>query len=100
MKFKILLIVATLCFLPSCGGDDVDCTDTTALNSTIAAATNMLNAAITTWNSSDQMDESCNALKSAYEDYIDTVEDIQDCASDLPTLITSARTEKDRLTCN
>ena len=93
-------MAVSLCFLASCGGDDVDCTDTTALNSTISAATNTLNAAITAWNSSDQMEEPCKALKSAYDDYIDVFEDIKDCATDLPALITSARTEQERLACN
>lgn len=100
MKIRILLLLTSLCFLASCGGDDVDCTDTTALNSTIASATNTLNAAITAWNGSDQMEESCKALRDAYEDYIDAFEDIQDCATDLPGLILNARKEQERLSCN
>ena len=100
MKIRILSIMAAFCFLASCGGDDVDCTDTTLLNGTIASATQMLNSAITTWNGSEQTEDQCKTLKSAYDDYIDSIGDVRDCLDTLPSLISSAESELDKLSCN
>lgn len=100
MKIKIFLFVAAVCLLASCGGDDIDCADTTAINATISSATNALNAAISTWNSSEQMDEQCKTLDKAYEDYIDAIDDIKDCAADLPSIITTTQSAQAGLPCN
>jgi len=101
MKIKTILFVTTLVLLAaSCGGDDVDCTDTTTLNATIATATQTLNSAITTWNGSEQTEDQCKTLKSAYEDYIDSIDDVKECLDTLPALISAAQSEVDKLTCS
>ena len=100
MRIKIFLFAVSVFLFASCGGDDVDCTDTTAINSTISSATNALNAAISTWNSSEQTDDHCKTLDKAYDDYIDAIDDIKDCAADLPGLITSTQSAQAGLPCN
>lgn len=100
MKYKITLYTIAACFMFACGGDDIDCADTTAVNTATTNAFQVVNTAITAFNNSAQETADCEALKSAYEDFIDELESVADCAVDVATDIQDARANLASLTCS
>jgi len=93
--FCLALIVFTSC------GDDVDCTDPTALDTTDEVAA--VNTAIDAFNL-DNSDENCSNLSEAYESFIDSLNGILDCAQDstrtvIEDQISDAEADLDSLPC-
>ena len=97
MKLRVIFCALAFSLLFACGGDSVDCADTTVVNSVATNAFQAVNAAITAFNNSDQETADCEALRSAYEDFIDELESVQDCAVDVATDIQDARANLARL---
>lgn len=96
----------SLFLLSSCGDDGLveDCSDTVALNMTIADETDRLTDALTAF-STDQSSSNCNGLKDAYGDYIDALKSLQSCANDagvgdeFRTSISEAESSLDTIGC-
>ena len=81
MKFNVyFILVLCISVLVSCG-DDVDCTDTDGITTTLTNQTTLLNNAVSNFNV-DQSEDNCNALEDAAEDFVDALRDLQDCADD------------------
>ena len=84
-KFSTLLFMATFVLATiGCGGDD-DPNDppagcTAVFATTFNAEINAISAASQAYFA-DQTTENCNALKDAYNDYLDALEDWEDCAN-------------------
>ena len=83
VKLSCLLLLFTG-FLMSCGSDDDEkIEDCSNANVTFAVtfSEELENINIASMNyANDQSTENCNALKSAYEDYLDAIEAYEDCA--------------------
>jgi len=89
-KFTLLFFFATLmAFAISCGDDNDDgnmdpdtpptgCTSN--FSQDFIVEINNLNAATEAWTL-DQNDDTCNALKAAYNSYLDALESWEDCAN-------------------
>jgi len=82
-KYTLLFLFASMMtFAISCGDDDNDspsgCTQN-FLNDYQTEIDN-INAASTTW-AMDPSEANCNALKDAYDDYFDALENWEDCAN-------------------
>jgi len=71
------MLFACAMFTSSCGSD-VDCTDTTALNSEAEALSIAASAALDAYNV-DQSEDNCNALKDAIGDFEDFLKDSEEC---------------------
>ena len=83
-KFSILFFLATLVlFSIGCGGDDPDDPPAgcdTVFAQTFNAELDDISTAAANY-SNDPSAENCNALKDAYNDYLDALEDWEDCAN-------------------
>ena len=80
MKYLFgILMICSVMFV-SCGDDEpeVNCTITN-FNTSINAAIDELNAAITVFNDENSV-ENCDAVKDAANAYIEAVEDFEGCA--------------------
>ena len=80
------LIVLAFCFT-SCGDDDdggssqnVDCNSSLAVNQAIADEVDAISTVLQAYTM-DPSPSNCDALKDAYQDYIDALRDLQDCAN-------------------
>jgi hypothetical protein len=86
-QFKFLFTLFLFGLLSvSCGDDDngggnnnVDCSDSVAVNAAVSDELNAISTAATAYGN-DPSNANCQALKNAYQDYIDALEDIFDCA--------------------
>ena len=87
LKLSLLFTFSFMCILSftSCGGSDgpggVDCNDSIAVNNEISDEVEAINTALTAYIN-DQSTANCDALKDAYQDYIDELKGLQDCAND------------------
>jgi len=80
------LIVLVCCFI-SCGGDDdegssqnVDCSSSIAVNQAIADEVNAISTVSQAYFT-DPSPANCDALRDAYQNYIDALRDLQGCAN-------------------
>jgi len=92
MKFKHLTflfaftIICSLSFL-SCGDDDepgsgnVDCNSSVSVNNAVSDEAEAVSDASSAWGMNPTA-ENCNALKIAYQNYIDALLGLLDCAND------------------
>ena len=72
-KLQILfLLVFGLTFMSSCG-DDIDCTDETAIEAEVNPLFDAADAAVDAYYA-DSSEDNCKALKDAIKDYIDVLE--------------------------
>lgn len=83
-KFSLFYSFAFLFVLSitSCGSDgpgDVDCTSSIAVNNAISDEVDGISVALQDYINDDSA-ANCDALKDAYQDYIDALKDLQDCA--------------------
>lgn len=84
LSFFTFLIMGLI--LTSCGDDDdngagnVDCNSSIAVNNAIAQEVDNISTALNAWVA-DMSDANCDALKEAYQDYIDALQSLQDCAN-------------------
>ena len=83
--FMTLLLIGL--FSISCGDDDdgsnlgnVDCNDSIAVNQAIADEVDAIAQATTTW-ANDMTEANCQAVRDAYQAYIDELKNFQDCAN-------------------
>lgn len=87
LKLSLLFTFMFMCALSfsSCGGDDgpggVDCNDSIAVNNEISDEVEAISDAVNAYIN-DQSEANCQALKNAYQDYIDELKSLQDCAND------------------
>jgi len=93
MKFKNLIflfaftIICSLSFL-SCGDDDdgsgngsLDCNSSLSVNNAVSDEAEAVSLAASTWGM-DPSADNCTALKTAYQNYIDALNSLLDCAND------------------
>ena len=100
-----MIFVSTLFMIGmiACGGDDVDCTGANFSNELNAEINAIGNA--TTAFSLDPSSDNCNALKDAYNSYLDALEPYGDCGltgqdkADFDQSLAEAQTAIDSLIC-
>ncbi|MDF1698313.1 MAG: hypothetical protein P1U56_20860 [Saprospiraceae bacterium] len=85
MKYTIYLLFAfALCFA-SCGGDDgpsgAEC-NSLGFTAEYEVELTAISEAATVW-ANDPTEANCDALKDAYNDYLDSLEKWEDCANEL-----------------
>lgn len=69
--------------LSACGGDDdVDCKDAAELTDSLLDELNAVSEANTAY-AADMSTENCDALKAAYQAYIDAIKELQHCANEV-----------------
>lgn len=78
---KFLFILPFILVLFSCGDDTPDCDDEAAINQLLETGANNVFNAVEAYIS-DPSDSNCNRLKNTYSDWIDDMENLQDCADD------------------
>jgi len=83
MKLTKLLFAMMLMgiFFVSCGDDEVECTEA-GINEAIAEESMAVGDALSAYVL-DPSADNCEALKSAYEDFIDEAKNLQDCANEV-----------------
>lgn len=81
LKILFPIVIATLIFA-SCGSDDPSCDDEAEVNRILDSGTDSIIDAVTAY-STDQSESNCNALKNAYNDWIDDLESLQSCADEV-----------------
>lgn len=79
MKKGIILVTLLLVSLLYACGDDVDCADTLQIQNEVNEATDLVNAEVLAFNA-DQSDDNCRNVVEALEEFIETLEDFQECA--------------------
>ena len=96
--------------LISCGGDDddgssnVDCNSSLAVNQAISDEVDAISNAVSAF-ANDPSSSNCDALKAAYNEYIDALKDLLDCAeqagagSDFLLALSTAESSIDGLIC-
>ena len=65
----------------SCGDDEIECTEA-GLNEAIQEETEALSEAVSAFVV-DPTTENCEALRDAYQDFIDEAKNLQDCADEV-----------------
>ena len=102
-KLQILLLLFFgLTFMTSCG-DDVDCTDETAIEAEVNPLFDAADAAVDAYYA-DSSEDNCKALKDAIKDYIDVLEKYEECVSteeraDYDDVLSTLMTQRDELGC-
>ncbi len=90
LNFTFLFSLLILCALSitSCGDDDngssngdLDCNSSVEVNNAVSAEAKAVSDAVSAWGM-DPSDANCAALKTAYVDYIDALNDLLECARD------------------
>ena len=81
----VAFVALSFCMISSCGDDDspsnnVDCSSSLEVNRAVADDVEAIGIAIQAWIV-DQSPQNCNALQTAYQNYIDALESLQDCAN-------------------
>lgn len=80
-KLNILLFMCFACAIISCGGEDIDCADTVAIEASFQDELSAANAAVSAFNA-DNSEDNCKTLKDALNDYKDALNDIESCVSE------------------
>jgi len=80
-RFLLLSLVLISVSFFSCGDDASDCSSNFIITNEIQSEISAWSAAAQTF-ALDQTTENCNAYKQAGQDYVDAIEDLQDCAND------------------
>ena len=79
MKYLLFTFLLAAGFMvTSCGGDSVDCSDTTSLNNQLTEELDDVLAKLEVFNN-DPTPSNCNSFKDALEDYIDFLRDTEEC---------------------
>ncbi len=88
LKFSLFLTLSIFFTLTivSCGGSSsgpggVDCDDSIAVNNAISDEVEAISLALNAYIM-DASASNCDNLKSAYQDYVDALKSLQDCAND------------------
>ena len=82
---KIFFVTLIIGVVSSCGDDDtpnnnVNCQSSIEVNQAVADDVEAISVALQAWIA-DQSSQNCNALQTAYQNYIDALESLQDCAN-------------------
>ena len=82
---NIFLVTLIIGSISSCGDDDtpsnnVNCQSSIEVNQAVADDVEAISVALQVWIV-DQSSQNCNALQTAYQNYIDALESLQDCAN-------------------
>ncbi|MDF1696077.1 MAG: hypothetical protein P1U56_09610 [Saprospiraceae bacterium] len=99
MKNILSALLLSVFFLMSCGDDAVDCNNTnfvTEVNASIEA----YNAAVTAYTN-DPTSDNCEAIKTAAQDYLDAVQQFEDCTdiTDYQAQVTAAQDAINSINC-
>ena len=82
LKYVTLLLFFGAILSTGCGSDDVSCDDEDEINRIIDDGSENVNNAVNRFVS-DPSTANCNSLVRAYEDWIDDLERLQDCADEV-----------------
>ena len=105
----VLAIIISLSFA-SCGGDDepgsgnVDCNNSVSVNSAVEKEAQAVSDAASAWGM-DPSAANCTTLQTAYQDYLDALNSLLDCANEagileeFNALITLTEASFELLTC-
>ena len=81
-KITSFIVLCILAFMTSgCGGDDVDCTEANLEQNWANEFQAVINAG--TAYASDPSSGNCNAYKDALKEYLDVIDDFEECADEV-----------------
>ena len=82
LKYMTFILLVSAFLSTGCGSDDVSCDDEDEINRIIDDGSENVNNAVTRYIS-DPSTANCNSLVKTYEDWIDDLERLQDCADEV-----------------